>query len=186
MDYFQSGGLLINILTMLVAVGSSCISYLVYKESTYPDVIVYIEQNNEVKTLLNIIIKNIGKSAAKDVMFSFSKNILKRSLPNGDYDEITDGALVTGIPFLAPGSCRILMVGNFADVKNILGDEKILVTTTFHKANSKNPFAKSITNESYIELFSLAKVDASDNSNERKIAENLAKIEKALLKIKAR
>lgn len=184
MDYFQTSGLLINILTMLVAVGSSCISYLVYKESTYPDVIVYIEQNSEVKTILNIVIKNIGKSAAKDITFCFNENILKRSLPNGEYVEITDGALVSGIPFLAPGSCRILRIGNFADSKKILGDKKIRVTTSFRKANSKNPFAKNITNESYIELFSLDMVDASDNSNERKIAENLAKIEKALLKIK--
>ncbi|GAB7406028.1 hypothetical protein OUHCRE3_45210 [Enterobacter hormaechei] len=84
MDYFQTSGLLINILTMLVAVGSSCISYLVYKESTYPDVVVYLEQNNEVKTVLNIVIKNIGKSAAKDVTFSFNENTFKNSLPNGE------------------------------------------------------------------------------------------------------
>lgn len=184
MDYFQTSGLLINILTMLVAVGSSCISYLVYKESTYPDVIVYLEQNNEVKTVLNIVIKNIGKSAAKDVTFSFNEDTFKNSLPNGEYSALTKGALVSGIPFLAPGSCRILRLGNFADSKKILGDHKIRVTTTFRKANSKNPFAKNITNESYIELLSLARVDASDNSNEKKIAENLARIEKALLNIK--
>ncbi|EAM8766793.1 hypothetical protein BSZ44_02720 [Salmonella enterica] len=91
MDYFQTGGLLINILTMLVAVGSSCISYLVYKESTYPDVIVYLEQNNEVKTVLNIVIKNIGKSAAKDVTFSFNENIFKQSLSNCEYGALTGG-----------------------------------------------------------------------------------------------
>ncbi|HGL4550855.1 TPA: hypothetical protein ACKE7U_005012 [Klebsiella aerogenes] len=184
MDYFQTSGLLINILTMLVAVGSSCISYLVYKESTYPDVIVYLEQNNEVRTILNIVIKNIGKSAAKDVTFSFNENIFKDLLSNGECRALTGGALVSGIPFLAPGSCRILRLGNFADSKKILGDHKIRINTSFRKANSKNPFARNITNESYIELLSLSMVDASDNSNEKKIAENLAKIEKAILKIK--
>ncbi|EKH3164530.1 hypothetical protein O7N88_004297, partial [Salmonella enterica] len=73
MDFLQTGGFVVNTLTMLVAIGSSAISYLVYKDSSSPDVIVYLEQNENSKTILNIVIKNIGKSAAADVKFSFDR-----------------------------------------------------------------------------------------------------------------
>ncbi|EGG2114960.1 hypothetical protein IDA46_004286 [Salmonella enterica] len=76
------------------------------------------------------------------------------------------------------------MFGNYAGIKDFIGNEKIKVTTTFRKANSRNPFSREMSNESYIEIQSMAYVDASDNSNSRKIAESLSKIEKALVKLK--
>ncbi|NMP26017.1 hypothetical protein GW590_03905 [Rahnella sp. SAP-1] len=184
MDVLQTGGFVVNVLTMVVAIGSSAISYLVYKDSTSPDVIVYLEQNNDAKTILNIVIKNIGKSAAKDVKFSFDRLLPHRAFHGDARTDMKDSAFITGIPFLAPGSSRVFMFGDFKGIKNFIGDEKIKVTTTFSKANSRNPLSRKIVNESYIEILSMVNVDASDNSNCRKIADNLSKIEEALVKLK--
>ncbi|MFE4112482.1 hypothetical protein [Kosakonia sp. YIM B13611] len=184
MDYLQTGGFLVNILTMLVAVSSSFISYLVYKENSSPDVIVYLEQDNNAKTILNIVIKNIGKSAAKDVTFSFDRTLPQRAFDDKTGEDMTKGALITGIPFFAPGTDRVYHFGNLHGIKKYVGDEKIKVTIRFRKANSRNPFSREILNECYIDLQSWDFVDASDNSNTRKIADNLTKIEKALIKHK--
>lgn len=184
MDVLQTGGFVVNTLTMLVAIGSSAISYLVYKDSTSPDVIVYLEQNENSKTILNIVIKNIGKSAAADVRFCFDRALPRHAFEGDASSNMTDGAFIKEIPFFAPGTSRVFMFGNYAGIKDFIGNEKIKVTTTFRKANSRNPFSRKISNESYIEIQSMAYVDASDNSNSRKIAESLSKIEKALVKFK--
>lgn len=184
MDVLQTGGFVVNTLTMLVAIGSSAISYLVYKDSTSPDVIVYLEQNENSKTILNIVIKNIGKSAAADVKFSFDRALPRQAFDGDASSNMTDGAFIKAIPFFAPGTSRVFMFGTYTGIKDFIGNEKIKVTTTFRKANSRNPFSREMSNESYIEIQSMAYVDASDNSNSRKIAESLSKIEKALVKLK--
>lgn len=184
MDILQTGGFVVNTLTMLVAIGSSAISYLVYKDSTSPDVIVYLEQNENSKSILNIVIKNIGKSAAADVKFSFDRVLPHRAFEGDVSNQAKDSALTKGIPFFAPGTSRVFMFGDYAGINGFIGDGKIKVTTTFRKANSRNPFSRKISNESYIEIQSMAYVDASDNSNSRKIAESLSKIEKTLVKFK--
>ncbi|WP_312283190.1 hypothetical protein [Pseudescherichia sp.] len=184
MDILQTSGFVVNALTMLVAIGSSAISYLVYKDSTSPDVIVYLEQNENSKSILNIVIKNIGKSAAADVKFSFDRALPHRAFEDDISSDMNDSALIKGIPFFAPGTSRVFMFGDYAGINNFIGDGKIKVTTTFRKANSRNPFSREISNECYIEIQSMAYVDASDNSNSRKIAESLSKIEKTLGKFK--
>lgn len=184
MDALQTGGFIVNTLTMLVAIGSSAFSYLVYKDSTSPDVIVYLEQNENSKTILNIVIKNIGRSAAADVKFSFDRTLPHHAFEGDVPSDMKDSALIKGIPFFAPGTSRVFMFGDYAGINSFIGEGKIKVTTTFRKANSINPFSRKISNESYIEIQSMAYIDASDNSNSRKIAENLSKIEKALVNLK--
>lgn len=52
-DTISFGGFIINIVTMVIAIASSLISYLVYKENSSPDVIVYLEQDEHALIILN-------------------------------------------------------------------------------------------------------------------------------------
>ncbi|MGP2948266.1 hypothetical protein [Serratia nevei] len=182
MELFKDSALIVNILTMLIAICSTFVSYLVYKENTSPDVIVYLEQNSDAKTILDIVIENIGKSAARDISFNLNKQLVQNAFRGDTKGEMSAGALITGIPFLAPGSSRVSMFGDYHGISNFLGNEKVKVTTTFRKANGRKLFSRKITSESYIEIQSFARASSSDNTNEHKIAMSLSKIEKVLTK----
>jgi hypothetical protein len=94
---------------------------------------------------------------------------------------MNQGPLISGIPFLAPGSSRTLILGNYAGLTKWLGDEKIKVESLFYKANSKQLFVKKIKNISYLDIYSFTGVSAADNSTGTKIQHSLNKIEKAIL-----
>lgn len=180
-SYTSFGGFIVNIITMIIAVTSSLISYLVYKENSSPDVIVYLEQDEQTRTLLNLVIKNIGKSAARDVVFKTSKSMPLKAFKGEQKTEMNDGPLIKGIPFLAPGSSRRLIIGNYGGINEWLGNDKVEIEYTFYKANSRNMLFKKIKNISYLDIYSFTGVSAADNSTGAKIQHSLSKIEKAIL-----
>ncbi|ENZ4208149.1 MULTISPECIES: hypothetical protein [Providencia] len=182
MDNIQISGLIINILMMLIAIMSSFISYLIYKDNSSPDVIVYLELDKDAKTLLNLVIKNIGKSPAKNVMFKLDKKIPQFAHGNSKAEEMIDGALFTGIPFLAPGASRVSMIGDYYGLDKWFQGKEIRVETTFYKANNRSIFNNLITNESFLEVYSFKAVSASDNSTETKVVHELRNINKSLSK----
>ena len=181
MDKMEIGAFLVNIMMMLIAVASSLISYLVYKESSSPDVIVYLEQDKDARSILNLVIKNIGKSAAKDITFKSSRPLPQHAFSGEKSQEMHEGPLISGIPFLAPGASRTLMLGNYAGLKEWIEDYKVQIDIEFYKANARKFRSKIIRNVSYLETYSFLGVSASDNSVGNKIQLELKKIEKAIL-----
>ncbi len=184
MDSIQAGGFIVNILMMLIAIVSSFISYLIYKENSNPDIIVYLEQDEDAKTIINLVIKNIGKSPARDITFSLNKKLPQRAYAADHSSEMTEGALITGIPFLAPGASRESMLGNYQGLQNWLKGETVSVNTKFYKANSRSLLKTSIVNTSFLEVHSFARSSAGDNSSGSKIVTELKNINKSLSKIK--
>ncbi|MDJ0046159.1 hypothetical protein QM574_16520 [Pantoea ananatis] len=180
-DTISFGGFIINIVTMVIAIASSLISYLVYKENSSPDVIVYLEQDEHALIILNVVIKNIGKSAARDVSFKSSRPLFEKAYKAEQHQLIDQGPLITGIPFLAPNASRVLAIGSYAGLSELLRNEKIEIETSFYKANSALLYSRKIKNVSYLEVYSFAGISASDNSNEKKIENALTRIEKAIL-----
>lgn len=184
MDTIQTGGLIVNLLMMLVAIISSFISYLIYKDNSSPDIIVYLEQDNDAKTIINLVIKNIGKSPAKDIKFSTDKKLPQRAYAGELPTEMTGGALITGIAFLAPGASRVSMLGNYQGLNGWLKGEVVNVKTTFYKANSRSLYKTAVVNTSCLEVHSFANNSSSDNSTGSKIVTELRNINKSIVKIK--
>lgn len=180
MDGIEFGGFLVNVIMMMIAIASSLVSYLVYKENSSPDIIVYLDQDEHARTILNLVIKNIGKSPAKDVSFTTDKIIPQNAFNGQKCEDMYKGPLITGIPFLAPGTSRVLMYGGFSGLKDYFNDEKIKVEIFFFKANSKSFFSRKIKNVTYLDVYSFAGVSASDNSTGRGILTELQGIKKAI------
>ncbi|WP_272668018.1 hypothetical protein [Providencia sp. PROV117] len=183
MDSIQISGLIINVLMMLIAIMSSFISYLIYKDNSSPDVIVYLELDKDAKTLLNLVIKNIGKSPAKNVTFKLDRKLPQFAHSNSNAEEMIDGALFTGIPFLAPGASRVSMIGDYHGLDKWFQGKGIRVETAFYKANNRSILNKLITNESFLEIYSFKAVSSADNSAKTKIVNELRNINKSLSKI---
>ena len=184
MTSIEVGGLIVNSLMMLIAIASSFISYLIYRENTRPDVIVYIEQDKDARTMLNLVIKNIGKNSARDVTFSCDKALPQSAFRGNESFKMSQGALITGIPFLAPGATRVIMFGQYEPLQKWFTDEKIRIDIKFYKANSIFPCSRAIKNVSYLEIFSFSNVSASDNTTGKKIVQELQKINKSIFSLK--
>ena len=96
----------ISMFVAFVALAATMISYTVYAANTSPEVIVHLEQNQDSKTILNLVIENIGKGAARNVTFYPEASLPQEAFGFEDApipEPMAKGPLVNGIPYLAPG-----------------------------------------------------------------------------------
>ncbi|OOC08921.1 hypothetical protein [Thioalkalivibrio halophilus] len=106
----------VSMFVAFVALSATMISYTVYAANASPDVIVHLEQNPDSKTVLNLVIENIGKGAAQNVTFHPEAPLPQEAFGFDDApipEPMAKGPLVNGIPYLAPGSQRRMMLGQY-------------------------------------------------------------------------
>lgn len=174
-ETIQIGGFIINIFMALIAIVASLISYAIYSDSSSPDVIVYIEQDRQARIMLNLIIKNVGRGSAKNIKFKKSTTEKDKSI------SILDKSILsTGIPYLAPGAERIIMLGSYSDVNNLLDNSIVKIDSTYNRTRKILFFSRKIKTSSYLDIVSFTGVLASDNSNENKIYSELKRIKSEL------
>ncbi|WP_416260767.1 hypothetical protein [Gibbsiella quercinecans] len=182
-EALQIGSFFVNILMALIAIIASLISYAIYADNSNPEIIVYLEQDKDVKQVLNLVIKNIGKGAAHEIKFNIRGKIPQRAMTNSDIQEMTQGALITGIPFLAPSSDRSMMFGKFHELRKWFGNEKVRIDITYRRSKNIFLYSKELKSSSYMEVFSFSHVSAADNSIGNKISKEISKISKEISNI---
>ena len=161
------GSFLVSIFMAIVAIAATSISYSVYYANSNPDVIVHLEQNPESKTVLNLIIENIGNGSAKNISFSTEKPLPQEAF-NQPIQEMSKGPIITGIPYLAPGSSRTLMLGMYRGLEKWLNDESIIINIECERKSPIFGLTKKVYTSSSIDVYSFLAVEASDNSNSKK------------------
>lgn len=175
----------VSIFMALIAIASTIITTYVFKASSDPDIIVYPEQDKDSKTQINLIIKNIGNGAAKNIRFQI---ISDRGLPRNAYglesplmpDKMSDGPLISGIPFLSPGAERKISWGQYPGLYQWFGNSSIDVKSKFER-NNKMPFIISkIESTSSLDILSFATIVASDNSSIKKLTSEISQMRKQL------
>ena len=128
----QTAGLFVGAVAAIAA-------YLLVRIASDPHVIVYVKHDTESRVgLMLIIIENIGRGVAHNVKFKLSRDIPKFAegiAPTGNKNEeienMSDRALFTGIPYLAPGERRTIGWGQYGGLLDELGRIPVRVKTTF-------------------------------------------------------
>lgn len=169
----------IGVFMALVAVSSTLISLNVYASSNAPDVIVYPELNEESKGILNLVIRNIGKSPAKNITFQFDSAIPQRAfgLENPPMPEaMDDGPLINGIPYMAPGAYRSFMWGQYGGLAKWFEKNAINVKVNYERTNSILFKPRRLSNLCTLDIYSFSTTDISDNSHGKKIADEVVKL----------
>jgi hypothetical protein len=179
----ELSGFVVSACVALVALASLYISNKVYVDSTSPEVIIYLEQNRDEPYIIDLIIENIGKAAATDVKFAPSKPLPYHAWNSEKIKVMDEGPIIKGIPFFAPKSRRAFQFGNFAGIHKYFGDETIEIKITCKSKHRAIFGYKSVTTVSYLDIFSFAGIDASDNSSLKKVAQELGNISKTLQNI---
>lgn len=102
---------IVAVVSALAAVASAFVSWSGLRRQSVPDLIAYVDPMSEYPDMAALYIRNIGSAPAYDV-----RTRIDGHLPAA-VDKWTDGwlktFLMTGVPMLAPGAMRGMVLGPF-------------------------------------------------------------------------
>lgn len=167
----------ISVFMALIASASAAITYVVYRSATDPEVIVYADADPKRPSIINLIIKNIGKGPASDITFHSDKPLPQKAFgieePKTMPKAMTNGPVVVGIPYLAPNQQLVITWGQFGGLKKYLGNSTISVKSKYKRSRSIRPFSKSLESVSRIDIMMFESTDASDHNWGEKLVKTL-------------
>ncbi len=177
----------ISVFMVLVASASTAITYVVYRSTTDTEVIVYADTDRKRPSILNLIIKNIGKGPALDITFHPSRDLPSNAfgiqLSKGMPDKMSDGPIIVGLPYLAPNQEIVITWGQYGGLKKYLGSSYIEIKSKYSRSKSVRPFTRSIESISKLDISQFKATDASDHNWGSKLVKAVEASTKELQKI---
>jgi len=146
----------------LMAAFYTFLTFRLVRMQAEPKVIVYVKNDLERRTILVIIIENIGRDIAYDVKFKASKPIpflvFGMNCDNAKPAKVMqEGPLIDGIPSLGPGDRRVITWGQFGGLMKAIGEDSIILDYTYRSGK------RLIKGQSKLEVKSYLGTDASQN-----------------------
>ncbi|MBE5160330.1 hypothetical protein [Vibrio parahaemolyticus] len=173
----------------LIATASAIITYVVYRTSTDPEVIVYVDTDKKRPSFVNLIIKNIGNGSAENIVFETSRPLPSKAFgieePKNMPSLMKSGPIVDGIPYMAPNQSMVITWGQYGGLKKYIGKKSIVVTAKYKRANSKLSFSKN-TSSSQLFIEAFGETDISDFNWDKQLVEELKNTNKQLHKIEGK
>jgi len=170
----------LGLVALSVALTSLVVNYLLLRELHDPQVIVYAIADGRRPSIINLVIKNIGKGIAHNVKFKADTPI-----PGDAFgfegakvpQPMTSGPFITGIPMLHPDETRILTWGQYGGLKAAgLSDRDLVITATYRSKPRLRVTDSKHTSVSVISVKSFEHTDASDHNYDKKAAEKLGEL----------
>ena len=174
---WTSLGTLASTITLAVLTGVYVVlTRRLVRAQSDPCVIVFARHDHSRPTFIQIVIKNVGRSLARDVNFTLSSPIPHRAFGldsdnSSDVGPMAEGPLLDGIPALAPGEERRITWGQYGGLTKALGKKCVTVTSTFRSGNQKLAPVESV-----LEIRSFVITDAVDTDGARQCAKELKRI----------
>ncbi|WP_286884976.1 hypothetical protein [Pseudomonas sp. UBA7456] len=157
----------ISIFMALIAVATAIVTYAVFRSSTDPVVIVYAQPDLQRPSIINLFIENIGRGAAHTITFRTSRPLPHQAFgiqPPEDMPEVmTSGAIVDGVPFLAPGQRISITWGQYGGLTKYIADDAIRVDTFCNRGRRKGLFAKKLEAASNLDVRMFGGSDSAEH-----------------------
>ncbi|MBQ4840041.1 hypothetical protein [Pseudoalteromonas luteoviolacea] len=170
--WVEYGALGISIFMALIAILTTLITLWVFKSNNDPEIIVYPEIDKDEPEFINLVIHNIGKGPAKNIIFLPDRELPEKAFGDKLPEKMANGPIITGIPFLAPGAKRFVLWGQYLPLHQWFGGGEITLNARYQRA-SKFPIFKS-------KLESASILDVVSFSQTRSAVKPLVKIAKSL------
>ena len=156
------------------------ISYKIAVQSAYPDVVVYSMQDERRPSILLLVIENIGKAPAYNIVFRSNEPIPDRAFgfdpaSTKPVHYMKDGPFITGIPFLPPSGKRTITWGQFGGLSAALKNREIRITSEYYPKESIVGVISLLRSVSIIEINSHEGTDASESDPLYRIATAIEK-----------
>ena len=172
----------LSLVALSVALTSLVVNYLLLREQHDPQVIVYAIADKRRPSVINLVIKNIGRGIAHNVSFLSSEPIPERAFgfDNAEMPSpMSSGPFITGIPMLHPDETRVLTWGQYGGLKAAGLNERELIVTAIYKSKPRLRLSDGKHRSvSAISVKSFELTDASDHNYDKKMAQELGELVK--------
>lgn len=163
--------------SLIVAIGSLIVTYIVYFNNSKGDVVVYTKVDLDRQGLILLVIHNIGKGIAQDITYNGTESIIKNS---SGYDI---GAFISGTPILFPDEKLIYSLGMYHNLKNTLPDHPIELDIHFRTKIALYPYRRKIKNAVTIDINAFSGVDIGESIFQKDVRTSLKEISSSLKKM---
>jgi hypothetical protein len=181
--------ILINILMMGIASISALVAFAVYRSSTDPEVIVFVDLDHKRPSIINLKIKNIGRASAKNIQFVSDRPLPHKAMgievPEEMPKVMDAGPIIIGIPYLAPGQELTLTWGQYGGLKKMVGIKPISMTSNYERVQKMFFQRRELEHTSLLDIESFGAIYNPDHNWDKKTAIELEKITKVLEKLVA-
>lgn len=178
---------MIEVLSLVIALLSLIVAYIIYYNNSIGDVVVYAQVDRQRPTVINLIIHNIGKGIAKDIQFICPRGIPKKAYGLSGLTEplklYDSGAFINGLPILFPDQKLIYSWGQYSGLKEALNSMPLEIEITFFSRTNLQLIKRKIKNKTVIDPTAFEGVDISESSFEREVKISLKEIAKSLKKM---
>lgn len=162
-------GVIATALLAICAIFTTGVNYYLLRGHFDPYVVVYTRHDNDRPTILELVIENLGDGAAYDVSFNWEGELPQTAYgisPTGedrDFEPMTEGPLVSGIPLLAPGERRVMNWGQYGGLADALEGDRVQVTSEYESRGPHvwDPSEHSV--ESVLEVQSFEATNAASS-----------------------
>lgn len=174
----------------LIATASTVVTYILYRSSTDPLVIVYVSPDLKRPSIVNLIVKNIGKGPAYGVKFEPNRILPAQafgiSAPETNPQKMSSGPMVHGIPFLAPDQQISLTWGQYGGLDQWIGDTPITVNCGFYRVNKPNFFSRKLRSISNLDIRTFGQSESSEHGFGPNLVKELKQLNKTLANFESR
>lgn len=176
-----------QILSLVIALLSLIVAYIVYYDNSTGDVVVYAQVDRKRPTIINLVIHNIGKGIARDIKFICLDGIPMAANGISGLKEplkiYETGALINGLPILFPDEKLVYSWGQFGGLKEALDGKPLEIEIIFSSRNSLQLMRRKIRNKLVIDITAFEGVDISTTIFEQEVKKSLQAIAKSLEKM---
>ena len=176
-----------QILSLVIALLSLIVAYMVYYDNSTGDVVIYAQVDRKRPTVINLVIHNIGKGIARDIKFVCLNGIPEAANGISGLKEplkiYETGALVNGLPILFPDEKLVYSWGQFGGLKEALDGKPLEIEVIFFSRNSLQLRRRKTRNKLVIDIAAFEGVDISTTIFEQEVQKSLQAIAKSLEKM---
>jgi hypothetical protein len=176
-----------QILSLVIALLSVIVAYMIYYENSTADVVIYAQVDRKRSTIINLVIHNIGKGIARDIKFICPDGIPKAAYGISGLNEplkiYESGALSKGLPILFPDEKLVYSWGQFGGLKEALDGKPLEIEVIFFSRNSLQLRRRKTRNKLVIDIAAFEGVDISTTIFEQEVKKSLQAIAKSLEKM---
>lgn len=139
---------IIELCATLAATAAAYVAYLAFRNATDPEVIVYVDFDDEISTVAFLVIKNIGNGPAYNITFSSSQPIPHNAFGIESLDRElkhhNTGPIAEGLPFLAPQQEIRIMWGQYGGIIESTDNKTISIISKYHRKQPPFPFKSTV------------------------------------------
>jgi hypothetical protein len=179
-------GFWVNIFMAIIAVLAVLVSFIVYRSSKAPEVIVYAKADTRRPTIILLVIENIGHGPARNITFSPSRDLPQNAWGFEDAkmpQKMDHGPIITGIPYLSPRAQRVINWGQYGALKKWFDTATIEILVSYDRGDRIPFVTQRIKSSSIVEVVTFAGTDASDENWDKKIATELQNLNLQMTKL---